>query len=148
MSVGSQELADLSHIIQNAQSQNSRTNYDLRKMIEDDKVYELLFTRHPEFASLEPMFSPLMALTYLPSRDSVSRRHDVLRGMALIMECYVDERDTAALEFLFALQQFGETQAYDSMGGFKATTVTENKVKVEASGLSPKQEKKKFLGLF
>lgn len=117
-------------------------------MIEDEKVYEMLFTRHPEFASLEPMFSPLMALTYLPTADSVSRRHDVLRGLALIMECYVDERDSDAIQFLFALQQFGETQAYDSQKGFKATTVTENKIRVDSSGLTSREDKKKFLGLF
>jgi len=143
------DAEQIRHLVDASRATDTRTNYDLKKLIEDDKVYELLIRKHPEFSSLEPLFSPLQSLTYLPTANAVARRMDILRGIALIMECYVDERNPEAVEFLFAMQNFGETQAYDSQKGFKATTVTENKIRVDSPALSRGEgERKKFLGLF
>jgi hypothetical protein len=153
MAMNDPTFEDLSKILgASGAAAQKLVDFNLKKMIEDDHVYEALTREHPEFANLAPMFSPLSGLTYLPEDKDTGvnawyARIARLRGVILIEECYADESDPGAQQFLFALEEFGKDRAYDSRRGFKATIVTENRITLEAPGFKT-PEKKKFLGLF
>jgi hypothetical protein len=126
-------------------------DFNLKKMIEDDHVYEALTRDHPEYANLYPAASPLSGITNLPEDKDTGinawySRIARNRGMILIEECYADESDPGAQQFLFAFEEYLKDRAYDSRKGFKATIVTENRITLDSNFRTP--EKKKFWGLF
>lgn len=140
-------LKDAADAIDAGKSLDKRTDYTLLKLTQDEKINELIFQRFPAFIPLWPLFTPLNALTYLPGDNQVEARKAYISAALMIESCFVDERDAEAITLLHSLEMFGGTQAFDSRKGFKARTVTENKISLEQT-TPPPPEKKKFLGLF
>lgn len=138
------DLANYARIAQTARP----VNYETKKFLDDDVFLEML-QRHPEFAELYPMLAAIHSTTYLPEDEKIGvnawySRIAKIRGICLILECYLDESDLQAWEFLEALEEWAKTQTYDSRRGFKATILTEQKLTINAP---PKPaEKKGFLG--
>jgi len=140
-------LKDAADTIDASKSLDTRTDYTLLKMTQDEKINDLIFERFPSFIPLWPLFTPLNALTYLPGDNQVEARKAYISAALMIESCFIDERDAEAITLIHSLELYGVTQAFDSRKGFKSRTVTENKLSFEQTQ-PPPPEKKKFLGVF
>lgn len=120
-------------------------NYDIKKLIEDDKLHALLIKHNME--GLYPLISYLNSLTYLTDDNMVYARRCQATALLLIEECFTSESDTERIQLVNSMRYFIDTQIFDARKGFKATTVTENRTRIDVPGLAP-QPRKKFMGIF